>query len=228
MTVFLGLLFGLLQGLRHAFEPDHVVAISTMLGEQRTARARLSYAASWGLGHASMLVLVGAILVVLRAELPPRVDAAFELAVSLMLIALGARAVNHALRGRSHDADHVHASDHDHVHVTGRPRSCRSVGPIAMGPLVMGTVHGLAGSGALTALVVARLPSPAVAIAFMVLFGAGATLGMSLLAGAAGVPLTRLLRTRWGMPALLGATGSLSLALGLFWIVPAAMRLGVK
>jgi len=218
VTVLLGLLFGLLQGLRHAFEPDHVVAISTMLGEQKTMRARLVYASSWGLGHASMLVAVGAVLILLRAELPPRVDAAFELGVSLMLVALGLRAVRHAWRG-------TRQAHGDHTHAYGPGKGWRSIGPIAMGPLSMGMVHGLAGSGALTALVVARLPSPAVAIAFMVLFGAGATIGMSLLAGAAGAPLTRLLRTRWGMPALLGTTGSLSLVLGLIWILPALSRL---
>ena len=95
----------------------------------------------------------------------------------------------------------------------------------SLGPVAMGMIHGLAGSGALTALVVARLPSPLVGAIFLALFGAGATLGMSLLAGAAGVPLERLVRTRWGMPALLGVTGGLSLLLGLVWIGPAAMRL---
>jgi hypothetical protein len=85
----------------------------------------------------------------------------------------------------------------------------------------MGMVHGLAGSGALTALVVARLPSPLAGLIFMLVFGAGATLGMSLLAGAAGVPLSGLLRTRWGVPALLAATGSVSLVLGIAWLVPA-------
>ncbi len=59
----------------------------------------------------------------------------------------------------------------------------------------------------------------------MLVFGAGAALGMSLLAGAAGVPLARLLRTRWGMPLLLGATGSVSLGLGLVWLGPAIARL---
>jgi hypothetical protein len=85
-------------------------------------------------------------------------------------------------------------------------------------------VHGLAGSGALTALVVARLASPRLGILFMLLFGAGATLGMSLLAGVAGAPLAHLLRTRWGLPALLGTTGVLSLALGLAWFGPALVR----
>jgi hypothetical protein len=215
MTVLLGLLFGFLQGLRHAFEPDHVVAVSTMLGEQRTMRARVAYAASWGIGHAATLVFVGAILMIVRAELPPRLDAGFELAVSLMLIALGLRALAHALR----EARPPPVS-HEHAHTARAPRAWRTIGPVAMG-----VVHGLAGSGALTALVVARLPSALAGITFMVLFGAGGTIGMSLLAGAAGVPLARLLRTRWGMPALLGATGALSLLLGLAWVGPAVVRL---
>lgn len=223
MSVFIGLLFGLVQGLRHAFEPDHVVALSTMIGEQRTTRARLRYAAAWGMGHASMLVVVGAVLVVLRAELPERVDAAFELAVSVMLIALGGRAMWMArvsARGGEKTSD---LGRHGHGHGHGETKT--KEGWRSFGPLAMGMVHGLAGSGALTALVVARLPSPVIAIVFMVLFGIGATIGMSLLAGVAGVPLARLVRTRWGMPVLLGATGILSLGLGLMWVGPAAMRL---
>jgi hypothetical protein len=89
----------------------------------------------------------------------------------------------------------------------------------------MGMVHGLAGSGALTALVVARLPSATAGVVFIILFGLGATVGMSLVAGVAGVPLGQLLRTRWGMPALLGVTGSVSLILGLTWLLPTATRL---
>ena len=212
VTLLVGLLFGLLQGLRHAFEPDHVVAISTMISEQRSGRTRVAYAAAWGMGHAAMLVLVGGVLMFLRTELPPRLDAGFELAVSLMLIGLGVRAVHTAVReARASSADEVPLA---------RPRGrWRGVGPVAMG-----VVHGLAGSGALTALVVARLPSPVAGLIFMVVFGAGAALGMSLLAGAAGVPLSRVLRHRWGIPALLGATGSVSLLLGAAWLVPAALR----
>jgi hypothetical protein len=213
MTVLFALLLGLLQGVRHAFEPDHVVAVSTMISEQRTARARVVYATAWGIGHATMLLLVGGLLMLLRAELPPRLDASFELAVSMMLIGLGGRALRCAVLESKAKAE-------THAHPSVGARGWRAVGPLAMG-----MVHGLAGSGALTALVVARLPSPAVGVAFIVLFGVGATFGMSLLAGVAGVPLGRLLRTRWGMPALLGATGSLSLVLGLAWFVPVALRL---
>jgi nickel/cobalt exporter len=205
VTLLLGLLFGLLQGIRHAFEPDHVIAVSTMMGEARTARARVAYAASWGLGHAAMLLLVGVILMFARAKLPARLDAIFELAVSLMLVGLGMRALLHSARG-AHSESHLHEP----------PPVWTTFGPVAMG-----MIHGLAGSGALTTLVVARLPSPGLGVVFMLFFGAGATLGMSALAGAAGAPLTHLLRRPWGMRALLGTTGAFSLCLGLVWLSPA-------
>src|SRR5439155_20914744 len=87
-AISLGLVFGFGQGVRHAFEPDHVVAVSTMMSRRTGVRARVGYAMAWGLGHAAILVVVGAVLMTLRAELPARLDAAFELAVALMLIAL--------------------------------------------------------------------------------------------------------------------------------------------
>ena len=211
MTLLVGLLFGLLQGLRHAFEPDHVVAISTMISEQRSSRVRAAYAAAWGIGHATMLVVVGGVLMLLRTRLPPWLESAFDVAVSTMLIGLGLRAVGMALR-------EARGSRNDAADASPRPPWR------GMGPLAMGTVHGLAGSGALTALVVARLPSPGAGLLFMIVFGAGATLGMLLLAGAAGVPLSRILRLRWGVAALLGATGSASFVLGVAWLVPAALH----
>ena len=205
VTVLVGLLLGLLQGLRHAFEPDHVVAVSTMIADKGSLRARIAYAAMWGLGHAATLLAVGAVLMLARSQLPPRMDAAFGVAVAVMLLALGTRALVHA-------AWRARADSHAH----GVARTWRAVGPLAMG-----LVHGLAGSGALTALVVARLPSAGLGVAFMVLFGAGATMGMSLLACFAGLPLSQLSRKPWGLQALLGATGMLSVSLGLLWLGPA-------
>jgi len=87
-------------------------------------------------------------------------------------------------------------------------------------------VHGVAGSGALTAMVVARCSSMADGILFITLYGAGATLGMAVLAGVAGAPLARLARMRMGRPVLLAITGILSLGLGLVWSFSAAVRVG--
>jgi len=198
MAVLLGLLLGFFQGMRHAFEPDHVVALSTMITDARSTGRRVAYAALWGVGHAAMLLVVGVLLMAARAQLPKRIDAIFEVGVSLMLIVLGARALLQIAKGARADG----------IHARWRP----------IGPLAMGMVHGLAGSGALTALVMARLPSLSLGVAFMLLFGVGGAMGMSLLAGAAGEPIKRILRWRFGMPALLGTTGSLSLVLGVMWL----------
>lgn len=217
MTLLVAVLFGLLQGLRHAFEPDHVVAISTMLTERQATRARVAYAATWGTGHCSTLLVVGAVLMLARLQVAERVDAAFECTVSVMLIALGVRALGRGLRDVRRAVDRT----------TAAPAPAPSSAPRRAGALVMGVVHGLAGSGALTALVVARMPSVASGLLEMLVFGAGATLGMSLLAGILGAPLARVLRMRWGAAGLLAATGSASLGLGFVWLLPALARVAV-
>src|SRR4051812_20786543 len=91
--VITGSALGTLFGMRHALEPDHLTAVSTMMtGERSSVRAAM-LGASWGLGHTLSLVAVGAVLVVLQAEMPARVAQLFELGVAIMLIALGVRAI---------------------------------------------------------------------------------------------------------------------------------------
>lgn len=216
--LLMGWLFGLAQGVRHAFEPDHLAAVSTMVAEQRSARASAFFAAMWGAGHALVLLAVGGALFVLRKEMPERAAHAFELVVAVMLVALGLRALRQAARaGRigppvahSHGAvPHHHVGLVQHVHIRGWS--------VARRPLVIGIVHGLAGSGALTALVASSATSAASGLVFMALYGAGAMVGMALLAATVGVPLARAMRTRYGTTILLGVTGLFSLVLGLVW-----------
>ena len=217
LTVLAAWLLGVLQGMRHALEPDHVAAVSTLVAEQRSVRASALYAAAWGLGHAFVLLLVGGVLLALRTALPDRLMNAFELVVGLMLVVLGLQALGRAAgrRGRQHLSRH-HALGADHVHV--------GKWTMAKRPLLVGAVHGLAGSGALAALVMAKLPSWLDGVLFMALFGAGATLGMAMLAGIAGAPLARLARTPRGTPVMLALSGALSLVLGVAWGVSAAVR----
>jgi hypothetical protein len=204
MLTFLACLLGLANGVRHAMEPDHLAAVSTAMVEQKSARASVRFAASWGLGHAAMLLLVGGALMLLRTRMPPRVEEGFEIGVALMLIALGARAINQASR-----TAHAH------------PPADR----LAVRPLAIGIVHGLAGSGALTALVVSKAPSLVAGLLFLGLYGTGATVGMMALAGAAGRPLARLARKDQSAKRLLVAVGALSLLMGVGWGVAAAMKL---
>jgi len=223
---FVGLLLGVAMGARHALDPDHLAAVSVLAADAPGARRGALLGALWGVGHAAALLGTGVVLAALAAELPPAACDAFELAVAAMLFGLGARAVRRALRDgaggppRRHAhgrGSHDHAGPRAHVHLARRT--------LALRPLAVGVVHGLAGSGALTALVVARLPSPQLRFAYLALFSAGSIVGMCALSGLAGWPLARIARHPRAERLLLGTVGAVSAALGLAWGWPAAGRL---
>jgi high-affinity nickel-transport protein len=199
----LGIVLGILVGLRHAFEPDHLTAVSTLVGETHSPKHGALLGVLWGLGHTTSLVVVGVVLAALDATLPERAGIAFELCVAAMLMILGARAI---VVARRDNGDHVHA----HPHTTAT----------RLRPLVVGLVHGLAGSGALTALVFAQLPTTTSRIVYMALFGLGSIAGMAIASGVAGAALqlvarSTVMRRRIGI-----ATGVVSICVGLLWGIP--------
>ncbi len=217
---------GSLLGMRHALEPDHLAAVSTLVTGERSSAKAAWLGACWGLGHTFSLVTAGAVLVVLRAEMPAAASDAFEFCVSVMLVGLGLRAIYRAARqGREGPAHvhqhgrlvHVHPGVPAHVHI-GR-------WTLARRPLLVGAVHGLAGSGALTALVLATLPSTAARLTYMALFGLGSTVGMAALSGILGWPLGQLARHHAIARGVSLTVGCLSTVLGLFWGYPLLGRL---
>jgi hypothetical protein len=219
MASIAGVLLGLLVGLRHAFEPDHLTAMATLVGDARGAARGAVVGAIWGLGHTLALIVVGIVLIIAGDALPARIAAAFELAVAGVLVALGVRAVVRAwregLRGPVHDHAHRgHRHHHEgpaaHIHV-GRAT-------LAWRPLAVGLVHGLAGSGALTALVFAQLASAGERLAYISLFGLGSVAGMAAASAIAGASL-RAISGGMQRTMLLGA-GLVSIALGVVWSVP--------
>jgi len=211
----IGLLLGLLVGLRHSFEPDHLTAVSTLVGETRDLRGGAMLGALWGVGHTLALVAVGAILMVVGASLPERAAVIFELCVAGMLLVLGARAIVVAL-GRAGHA-HPGAPDPRPTAAAARTRAWR--------PLAVGGVHGLAGSGALTAFAFAELPDAGARLIYMLLFGVGSIAGMALASGAAGVTLRILARSGGARRGLGLVTGALSIAVGVLWAIPLWSRL---
>jgi hypothetical protein len=217
---------GSLLGMRHALEPDHLAAVSTLVtGERSTSKAAF-LGVCWGLGHTFALIAVGTVLVILRAEMPVRVSDAFELCVALMLVGLGLRAIYLAARQGSAGPAHVH--HHGcvvHTHHGAAPHIHIGTWTLARRPLLVGAVHGLAGSGALTALVLATLPTTAARLTYMALFGLGSTLGMAALSGLLGWPLARAGRNRGLARALSLAVGCISTVLGLAWGYPLLARL---
>ena len=221
-----GSALGSLLGMRHALEPDHLTAVSTLVtGERSSVRAAM-LGATWGLGHTLSLVAVGAVLVVLRAEMPARVADLFELFVAIMLVGLGIRAIVVAVRQGRVGPAHTH--QHGplvHNHAGARPHVHLGHWTLARRPLLVGAVHGLAGSGALTALVLATLTSTAQRLTYMALFGFGSTVGMAILSGLLGWPLAKIGANRAMTRALSIAVGCVSIGLGLFWGYPLTSRL---
>jgi sulfite exporter TauE/SafE len=213
--------FGLVTGMRHAFEPDHVAAMSTLVAEGHGSRRAARLGAWWGLGHTAALLAVGVALGAMRAELSPSVARVLEFGVALMLMALGVRAVRRggAEMRRGPDAWHQHGpSAHHH------PRQGRHVhvGRWALSPraFLVGVVHGLAGSGALAALAMSEFDALPARLLFVALFGLGSVAAMAALSGLAGWHLARF-ASRPGVHAWMHvAAGALSLVVGLLWARP--------
>lgn len=216
-----GLGLGLLLGARHALEPDHLAALSTLSTDRPSLGKGAFLGAFWGGGHTTSLLVVGFVLAALRADMPPRVATSFEFGVALMLIALGLRALARARAkgSRGPILAHVHgATSHIHNGPAAHLHFWRWT--IARRPFLVGVVHGLAGSGAVTTLAAASLPSGGERIAFIVLFGLGSILGMAALSGLAELPLAYLARRPAVSAFLTASTGVISLVVGVAWCYP--------
>ena len=212
--------------MRHAFEPDHLAAVSTMVAEQKSAKASVSYATAWGVGHALVLTVMATALLGLRKQLPESVSNLFEVGVGVMLIVLGVRALRQArAQGRSPEraVAHTHGgTTHAHGGVSKHLHVARFT--LAKRPLFVGIVHGLAGSGALVAVAVPQTTSMLHGVLFVALYGVGAAIGMAALAGVLGAPLARIAKSPKGTAALLGLSGAVSLCVGLTWGAFALVR----
>ena len=242
------ILLGFVLGMRHATDPDHVIAVTTIVSRQRSIGSAALIGAFWGVGHTITIMTVGAAIIVFNLVIPARLGLAMELAVGLMLVLLGvlnltgvtARLTEHftpaVAGGHSHPhahGDYVHT--HVHGHEPGRHGHPEDTTPLAkldsrfgaassrlglyqmMRPLLVGVVHGLAGSAAVALLVLATIHNSAFAVAYLLVFGVGTIAGMMLITAAIAVPYAYTGR-RFGRlnGALAAASGLLSVGFGLF------------
>lgn len=226
------LALGLLLGLKHALEADHVSTVATLASRSASTRQTLGVAAAWGLGHAAALVGLGTALIGLGATLPENVSRMLELAVGVILVVLGGGVLRRLRQKRIHlhfhehdGVRHLHAhahagargthdSAHDHGH---RPLLWRR-------PLLIGGVHGLAGTAAITVLALPVGGSAAQALLYLLVFGCGSILGMLALSVVVSLPFRvaarHLGRVAFGLEALLGVA---DVAIGA-WIVLVVSR----
>ena len=200
LSIMAVLTIGLVFGLKHATEVDHVVAISTIVSRHKNIFHSAIVGALWGAGHTASLLIVAVIVLTLRIAIPERISGWFELGVAVMIIALGISALSRALRQNAHVHVHQHRHDglsHTHIHFHENEtehepalpsQHSHVVSHLGWKPVLIGMMHGLAGSGALTLLVLTQISSSWVGLLYVATFGVGSIVGMLLMSGLIGLP----------------------------------------
>lgn len=233
---------GFLLGMRHATDPDHVVAITTIVTKQQGIAKAGVIGALWGLGHTFTIFVVGTIIILFQVTISPRIGLSMELAVAAMLILLGVLNLTGTLRwlqerftpspqvpggastfaGRPsgmHPCDSAVPSEPKSVErKPGRYRLLQSAGIYnVLRPLAVGIVHGLAGSAAVALLVMATIHDPWWAITYLFLFGVGTIAGMMIITATIAIPFAFSPKgfSAWNRRVAI-ASGVLSLGFGLF------------
>lgn len=183
-SIFAILALGFFLGVRHATDPDHVVAVTTLVSRHRRIRDAALIGVWWGVGHTLTIFVVGGIIILFSVVIPPRVGLSMELSVAGMLILLGVLNLRGFWRYRE---GHAHREEEAPLgwldRRLGRARSYQ-----AIRPLVVGVVHGLAGSAAVALMILAVITERSWAMLYLLVFGAGTILGMMLLTGVIAVP----------------------------------------
>jgi high-affinity nickel-transport protein len=255
-NLFAIVLLGFFLGMRHATDPDHVIAVTTIVARYRNRGGASKIGALWGVGHTLTILVVGAGIILLGWVIPQRLGLALELAVGVMLIVLGlmnlsgpAPEVTETSTPGGHDHQHAHVHAHAHPHgdyvhthphghdpeahphaadQTPLARLDRSLGSLGIyqmvRPLVVGVVHGLAGSAAVALLVLTTIRDPLWSILYLLIFGVGTIAGMMLITAAIAWPFAKAgVRFAGLHRGLRVASGVVSLTFGLVM----AYRIGV-
>lgn len=194
------LTIGLVLGLKHATEVDHVVAVSTIVSRHKSVFQSAIVGALWGAGHTVSLLVIAAIVLTLRIAIPETVSGWLEFGVAVMIVCLGISALRQALRknaevhvhqhnhnGVSHTHVHFHEKETKHAPVAHSQHS-HAVSRLGWKPVLIGMMHGLAGSGALTLLVLTQISSSLTGFFYVATFGLGSIVGMLLMSGLIGLP----------------------------------------
>jgi len=228
MNTLMILGLGVLLGMQHATEADHLAAVATLVGRERSLGRGLRLGIAWGCGHTLTLLIVAGGVGLLGWVISPELAGRFEQVVGAMLIALGASLGWKLWRERFHFHGHVHsgAGAHFHGHAHGKgartPRqrhaaeAHRHEHRLPARSLLVGMVHGLAGSAALVLIVGQSLPGAASQLAYIALFGLGSIIGMALLSGAVAFSINLSARRLTGLHGVFnGVVAALSVGLGL-------------
>ena len=219
------LAIGVLLGLKHATDADHVVAVATFATEHGNVWRGMWVGASWGLGHTTPLLILGIIILLMKEALLDRYEAVapiLEFGVGIMLVFLGAQVFYNLRRGTLHAHEHQHGG-HEHVHVHATHRAGSEPGnslhdalrpQFRLKSYAVGMVHGLAGSAAVMLLLLPQIEVFWVGLGYLVVFGVGTVASMAVITIILGVPFAFTSRARQWQRVIAGAAGTASLLVG--------------
>lgn len=197
------LLFGFLLGLKHAVEADHIAAVSTIVTERKSLWSSAIIGGIWGVGHTISLLVVGILVILLEFRVSERTENMLEFFVGVMLLFLGVNVIRKLLSGgklhlhqhehgeHAHVHPHLHEhtdATHEHSHITDEPDTHHGFS-LAPRPLIIGMIHGLAGSAGLMLLVLPTIESQTIGLLYIIIFGIGSIGGMMLMSMLVSLPL---------------------------------------
>lgn len=218
---------GFLLGMQHALEADHIAAVSSIAARRSNVRDIVKHGLTWGLGHTITLLVFAGAAILLGRVIPEHIAGSLETAVGIMLVGLGAHVLWRLWRDRVHFHQHRHGDGTAHLHVHSHgadsvphqsSRHDHEHG-FRWRSLLVGLMHGMAGSAALLVLVASHFASPLAGLAYILLFGVGSMLGMGALSVVIAVPLA--VSAKW----LTWANRSLQAVVGVVTIVIGAMTI---
>lgn len=219
---------GFLLGMQHALEADHIAAVSSIAARRSEVGDIVKHGLTWGLGHTLTLFAFAGAAILLGRAIPDGMSRPLEAAVGIMLVGLGAHVLWRLWRDRVHVHPHQHDDGTVHIHAHSH---AGEAAPHARAPhehahgfrwrtLLVGLMHGMAGSAALLVLTVTEAPSAAVGLGYIALFGIGSMIGMGLLSTVIAVPIA--ISARWltfANRGLQAAVGSVTLSIGVHAIL---------
>jgi len=226
MFSILGL--GFLLGMQHALEADHIAAVSSIAARRRDVGDIVKHGLTWGLGHTLTLFVFAGAALLLGHAIPEALARPLETAVGIMLVGLGVHVLWRLWRDRVHFHRHRHHDGsvhlHAHSHAGDITPHAKSVHQHEHGfrwrTLLVGLMHGMAGSAALLVLAVSQASSPVAGLGYVALFGVGSMLGMGALSVAIAVPIAISARwLTWANRSLQGAVGAVTILIGVNTIV---------
>ncbi|MCH6266404.1 sulfite exporter TauE/SafE family protein [Neobacillus citreus] len=219
---FLSILaLGFVLGIKHAIEPDHVIAVSTIASQSKKLLRSSLAGVFWGIGHTATLFIIGIIIILMKGEIPEKWAMSLEFLVGIMLVYLGVSTVLsfksiHIHQHEHHGEEHKHVHSHTHMGKHGHKHKHQNVSYLKS--MVIGLIHGLAGSGAMVLLTMSTVHSVWEAALYILIFGVGTIIGMLFFTTIIGIPFVFSSKKVGLNKSLTQITGLISIVFGIFYM----------